>query len=80
MLENELALAFHVKSMIAAQFIKLDGGALNGGNVNLPCPSQVRKTKWAMAQGLTTPSAALVDDIFCLPSHLGWYSSMSMTD
>ena len=58
--------------MRAAQFIKLDGRALNGGNLNLAYPSRVRKTKRAMAQGLTAPFAELVDDIFCLPSHLGW--------
>ena len=72
MLENDPALAFHVKSMRAAQFIKLDGRALNGGNSNLAYLSQVRETKRAMAQGLAAPFAALVDDIFFLPSHLGW--------
>ena len=49
MSENELALAFHVKSMRAAQFIKVGGRALNRGNSNLAYPSQVRKTKRAMA-------------------------------
>ena len=66
--ENEPALAFHVKSMRAAQFIKLDGRALNGGNWNLAYPSWVRKTKRAMAWGLAAPFAALVDDIFVSPS------------
>ena len=72
MSENEPGLAFHVKSMRVAQFIKLDGRSLNGGNLNLAYPSRVRKTKRAMARGLTTPFVALVDDIFCLPSHIGW--------
>ena len=58
--------------MRAAQFIKLDGRALNGGNSNLAYPSRVRKTKRAMAQGLAAPFVALVDDIFCLPFYLGW--------
>ena len=68
MSENELALAFHVKSMRAAQFIKLDGRALNRGNSNLAYSSQVRKTKRAMAQGLAAPFVALVDDISVSPS------------
>ena len=54
--ENEPALAFHVKSMRAAQFIKLDGRALKGGNSKSAYPSRVRKTKMAMARG---PAAAL---------------------
>ena len=57
--------------MRAAQFIKLDGRALNGGNLNLAYPSRVRETKRAMAQGLAASFAAPVDDIFCLPFHLG---------
>ena len=72
MSENKPALAFDVKSMRVAQFIKLDGRALNRGNLNLAYPSRVRKIKRAMARGLATPFAALVDDIFCLPFHLGW--------
>ena len=71
MSENKPALAFHVKSMRAAQFIKLDGRALNEENLNLAYPSRVRETKRAMAQGLTAPFVAPVDDIFCLPFHLG---------
>ena len=54
--------------MRAAQFIKLDGRALNGGNSNLAYPSRVRKTKRVMARGLTAPFAALVDDISVSPS------------
>ena len=43
--KNRPALAFHVKSMRAAQFIKLDGRAPNGEFLDPACPSQIGETK-----------------------------------
>ena len=43
--KDGLALAFHVKSMRAAQFIKLDGRALNREFLDPAHPSQIGETK-----------------------------------
>ena len=43
--KNGVALAFHVKSMRAAQFIKLDGRALNGEFLDPAHPSRIGETK-----------------------------------
>ena len=43
--KNGLALAFHVKSMRVAQFIKLDGRAPNGEFLDPAPPSQIGETK-----------------------------------
>ena len=43
--KNRPALAFHVKSMRVAQFIKLDGRALNGEFLDPAHPSRIGETK-----------------------------------
>ena len=43
--KNGPALAFHVKSMRVAQFIKLDGRAANGEFLDPAHPSQIGETK-----------------------------------
>ena len=43
--KDGLTLAFHVKSMRVAQFIKLDGRALNGEFLDPAHPSRIGETK-----------------------------------
>ena len=73
------ALAFHVKSMRPAQFIKLDGRAPNGEFLDLAYLSRVGETKRGHG---TRPHRSLGGTggrHFCLPFHLGQESSMSKT-
>ena len=77
--KDELALAFHVKSMRAAQFIKLDGRALNGEFLDPAHPSQIGETKRGHGVRSHRSPGGTGGQHFCLPFHLGQESSMSKT-
>ena len=78
-LKDGPALAFHVKSMRAAQLIKLDGRAPNGEFLDPVYPSQIWETKRGHGVSPRQSLGGTGGQHFCLPFHLGQESSMSKT-
>ena len=73
------ALAFHVKSMRAAQSIKLDGRAPNGEFLDPAHPSWIGETKRGHGARPHQSLGGTGGRHFCLPFHLGQESSVSKT-
>ena len=73
------ALAFHVKSMRVAQFIKLDGRAPNGEFLDPAHRSRIGETKRGHGVRPHQSLGSTGGRHFCLPFHLGQESSMSKT-
>ena len=69
--KDEPALAFHVKSMSAAQFIKLDGRAPSRRILDLVHLSRVRETKRGYGAWPHRSVGSTGGRHFCLPFHLG---------